>query len=256
MGSPTNGLEDCTGGISTLYGTLLVGLRDDVCIPFIDDIIVFSQTFEDHVNHIRRVLRRLREHGVKLKPRKCRLFKQEVNYLGQIVSAAGYRLDHSNEEVVRTLKDSKPSTVGEVRRLLGLLGYYRRYIQNFARIAHPLFQLLQAASEDVVNPAHKTKKRFNHGSAPSSRPVVWMQQHQKAVETLLDRLVSPPILGYPDFSKPFVLHTDASQEGLGPVLYQKQDGKMRVIGYGSRSLTKAEKNYFLHSGKLEFLALK
>ena len=83
-----------------------------------------------------------------------------------------------------------------------------------------------------------------------------MQQHQKAVETLLDRLVSPPILGYPDFSKPFVLYTDASQEGLGAVLYQKQDGKMRVIGYGSRSLTKAEKNYFLHSGKLEFLALK
>ena len=83
-----------------------------------------------------------------------------------------------------------------------------------------------------------------------------MEQHQKAVETLLDHLVSPPILGYPDFSKPFVLHSDASQKGLGVVLYQKQDGKMRVIGYGSRSLTNAEKNYFLHSGKLEFLALK
>ena len=68
--------------------------------------------------------------------------------------------------------------------------------------------------------------------------------------------MSPPILGYPDFSKSFVLHTDASQEGLGAVLYQKQDGKIRVIGYGSRSLTKAEKNYYLHSGKLEFLALK
>ena len=86
------------------------------------------------------MLRRLREHGVKLKPKKCRLFKREVNYLGQIVSAAGYRLDHSNVEAVRTLKDSKPSTVGEVRRLLGLLGYYRRYIQNFARIAHPLLR--------------------------------------------------------------------------------------------------------------------
>ena len=83
-----------------------------------------------------------------------------------------------------------------------------------------------------------------------------MEQHQKAVETLLDHLVSPPILGYPDFSKPFVLHSDASQKGLGVVLYQKQDGKMRVIGYRSRSLTNAEKNYFLHSGKLEFLALK
>ena len=83
-----------------------------------------------------------------------------------------------------------------------------------------------------------------------------MEQHQKAVERLFDHLVSPPILGYPDFSKPFVVHTNASREGLGAVLYHKQDGKMRVIGYGSRSLTKAEKNYFLHSGKLEFLALE
>ena len=178
-----------------------------------------------------------------------RLFKREVNYLGQIVSAAGYRLDHSNVEAVRTLKDSKPSTVGEVRKLLGLLGYYRRYIQNFAKIAHPLLQLLQATSEDVTKLARKSKQHSNHDSVPPSRPVIWTEQHQKAVETLLDHLVSPPILGYPDFSKSFVLHT-ASQEGLGAVLYQKQDGKMRVIGYGSRSLTKAEKNYYLHSGKL------
>ena len=83
-----------------------------------------------------------------------------------------------------------------------------------------------------------------------------MEQHQKAVESLLDHLVFPPILGYPDFIKPFVLHTDGSQEGLGAVLYQKQDGKTRVIGDGSRTLTKAEKNYFLQSGKLEFLTLK
>ena len=78
-----------------------------------------------------------------------------------------------------------------------------------------------------------------------------MEQHQKAVETLLDHLVSPPILGYPDFSKPFVLHSDASQKGLGAVLYQKQDGKMRVIGYGSQSLTNAEKNF---SSTLESLS--
>ena len=192
----------------------LDGLRYDVCIHYIDGIIVFSQTFEDHVDHIRRVLRWLCEHGVKLKPKKCRLFKREVNYLGQIVSAAGYRLDYSNVEAVRTLKDSKPSTVGEVRRLLGLLGYYRSYSQNFAWIAHPLFQLLQAASEDVAKSANKTKQRFRHSSVPSSRPVVWMEQHQKAVETLLDHLVSPPIILYPNLSKPFVLHTDASQEGL------------------------------------------
>ena len=98
--------------------------------------------------------------------------------------------------------------------------------------------------------AHKSKQHSNHGAVPSSRPVIWTEQYQKAVETLLDHLVSPPILGYPDFSEFFVLHTDASQEGLGAVLYQKQDGKMQVIGYGSRSLTKAEKKYYLHSAHI------
>ena len=215
------GLKNAPGEFQRFMEHCLDGLRDDICIPYIDDIIVFSQTFEYHVDLIRKVLRRLREHGVKLKPKKRRLFKREVNCFVQIVSAAGYTLDHSNVETVRALKDSKPSTVGEVRKLLVLLGYYRRYIQDFARIAHPLFQLFQAASEGVPKP-DKSKQHSDHGSVPSSRPVVWTEQHQKAVETLLDHLVPPPILGYPDFSKSFVLHTDASQEGLGAVLYQKQ----------------------------------
>ena len=104
----------------------------------------------------------MREHGVKLKLKNCGLFKREVNYFRQIVSAAGYRLDHSNVEAVRTLKDSKPSSVGEVRGLLSLLGYYRKYIQDFARIAHPLLQFLQVAFEDLAKATYKTKQRFNH----------------------------------------------------------------------------------------------
>ena len=140
--------------------------------------------------------------------------------------------------------------------MLGLLGYYRSYIPNFARTAHPLFQLLQAEPDNVARPVRKNRQRSRHGIVPSSQPVVWGEQHQKVLEKLLDHLTSAPVLGYPDFSQPFVLHTDASQEGLRAVLYQRHDGKMRVIGYASRSLTKAERNYHLHSGKLEFLALK
>ena len=155
------GLKNAPGEFQRLMEHCPDSLRDDVCIPYIDDIVVFSLTFKDHVDHIRRVLRRLREHGVKLKPTKCRLLKREVNYLGQIVSAAGYRLDHSNVEAVRTLKDSKPSTVGEVRRLLGLLGYYRRYIQNFARIAHPLLQLLQGQLLKMWSNQHTRPKNVS-----------------------------------------------------------------------------------------------
>jgi len=209
-----------------VYLTLMISL-----------LTIFGKCFGGYVNM-----------GLNLNPRTADSSSEK-----KIVLAAGYRLDPSNVEAIRTLKDSKPSTVGEVGKLLGLLGYYRRYIQNFAKIAHPLFQLLQATSEDVTKLAHKSKQHSNHGSVPS---VIWTEQHQKEVETLLDHLVSPPILGYPNFSKSFVLHTDASQQGLGAVLHQKQYGRMRVTGYGSRSLTKVEKNYYLHSGKLKLLALK
>ena len=87
-------------------------------------------------------------------------------------------------------------------------------------------------------------------------PIQWTSTHQEKLEQLVDALVRPPVLGYPDVTEPCVLHCDASQVGLGAVLYQRQQGKMRVIAYGSRTLSPAEKKYHLHSGKLEFLAMK
>ena len=224
MGPSTYGPEKCTWRIPSFMEHCLDGLSDDICIPYIDDIIVFSKTFDDHVDHIRQVLRRLRVQGVKLKTKKCRLFKREVKYLGQIVSAAGYRPDTSNVEAINILKDSKPRTVGEVRKLRGLLGYYRQYIQDFARIAHPLFQLLQSTSEDTSKPIKRSKSSLIHGTVPSSQPVIWEKRHQKARDELLNHIVNPPILGYPDFCQPFSLYTDASQQRLGAVQCQSQDG--------------------------------
>ena len=237
----------------------LEGLRDDICVPYLDDVIIFSKTFDEHVENVRTVLRRLRSHGIKLKAKKCRLFEKEVNYLGRIVSADGYRVDSSNTKAVLTLKETKPKTVGDVRKLLGLLGYYRRYIQDFSRIAQPLFKLLKTPEINGSRSPTGASRRGQKGNGTQSQSnlaVNWTQEHQGVLQRLLDCLVNPPILGYPDYSLPFVLHTDASNDGLGAVLYQRQSGIMRVIGYGSRTLTPAERNYHLHSGKLEFLALK
>ena len=119
-------------------------------MPYLDDVLVFSKTFEDHVSDVRRELRRLREHGIKLKPRKCDLFKAEVRYLGRIVSAEGNRMDSADTAAVRALKDKQPGTVGKLRAILGLLSYYRQYIKDFSRIACPLYDLLKkpARSEE------------------------------------------------------------------------------------------------------------
>ena len=84
----------------------------------------------------------------------------------------------------------------------------------------------------------------------------WTDEQQKALEEIVKRLTNPPVLAYPDYSQPFILHTDASKDGFGAVLYQVQDGKMPITGYASRTLYLAERRYHLHSGKLEFLALK
>lgn len=108
-------------------------------------------------------------------------------------------------------------------------------------------------SQNQTNTKQVTRKSKG---VPSHKSIVWTEEHQRILERLIDCLVEPPVLGFPDFSKPFILHTDASAQGLGAVLYQQQDNKLRVIAYGSRTLTAAERNYHLHSGKLEFLALK
>ena len=99
------------------------------------------------------------------------------------------------------------------------------------------------------------KKEKGRGS-DSKVKIEWKEEHQEILEKMIDYLQSPEVIAYPDFNLPFFLHTDASNQGLGAVLYQTQNGKDRVISYGSRTLSEAEKNYHLHSGKLEFLALK
>ena len=225
----------------------LVGLRDVICIPYLDDVLVYSKSFEDHLVDIQMVLKRLQEHGIKLNPGKCKLFKREAKYLGHILSVDGYRIDGASNAMIDKLKQT-PKTTGEPRSLLGFIGYYRSFVQDFSRKEKPLYDLLCKGEEKG-----KSKKSVQR---PSSDKIVWLQQHQDIVEALLELLKEPPVMAYPDFSLPFVVHCDASETGLGAVLYQEQDTRLRVIRYACRTLTPAEKNCYLHSGKLEFLAMK
>ena len=168
-------------------------------------------------------------------------------------------------DAVRRCNGNPPRTIGSLRKILGFLSYYRRYIKDFPKIAHPLYSLLslpdagERNNEQGDKAKRKQSRRQNkrrNGQIASSVPIEWDQIHQQAVETLVNCLTTPPILAYPDYEKDFILHVDASEKGLGAVLYQEQEKVLRVTGYGSRTLSPAERNYYLHSGKLEFMALR
>lgn len=251
------GLTNAPAAFQRSMEEMLDSLRDDCCIPYLDDILCYAKTFEDHLERLRRVLKALQQHGVKLRPKKCEFFKREVRYVGRLISAEGVRIDPKDLNAILSLGEKSPSTIGEVRRLLGFLSYYRTYIQDFSRIAKPIYDLLQVKNNNTDRLMERNNKTKGKGNQlPSKTPVVWTEEHKNTLGTLIDILTHPPVLAYPDFNSPFTLHTDASQKGLGAVLYQWQNGKLRVIAYGSRTLSPAEKNYNLHSGKLEFLALK
>ena len=219
---------------------------------------MYSKTFAEHLANIKQVLANLKAHVIKLKPSKCKLFRQRVRYLGRIILASGYSMDPADTAAVNALKEKTPTTVDELRKILGFLGYYRQYIKDFSRHAKPLYDLLSSPvdAQDQKYKRQKSGSGKNTSQLPNKHPNNWLQNHQHQLEFLISQLTSPPVMAFPDFEKPFILHTDASNEGLGTVLYQQQASGLRVLGYASRTLSPAEKNYHLHAGKLEFLALK
>ena len=245
------GLKNAPAEFQRTMENILGEYCDKIVIPYLDDLIVFSKSFEEHLEHLKLVLRRLRKHGVKLKGCKCNFFKHKVKFLGTIVSEHGYQMDPDNIKAAQFLKKKKPKNVGDVRKLVRFVSHFRRYIRNFACIAKLLTDLLQVPSH-LKGQEQKSKG----GQRVSSEKVNWTDKREDALSTLIDFLTKEPILTFPRFNLPYVLHSDTSQDGLGAILYQYQDGLMRVIGYASRTLTPAKKGYHLHSGKLEFLALK
>ena len=244
------GLMNAPPSFQRFMEICLGDMCDVICIPYLDDVLVYSDTFEDHLQHLKKVLQRLRQNGIKLKASKCNLFQWKIRYLGRIVSEEGFQIDPADTTAVKSLKEKTPSTVSEVRKLLGFLGYFRSFIRDFARIAKPLYQRLEGnhlSSPTVLNKQKKNVKqriRKKKSTSPlSMQPIVWTQEHQEFLEILLVCLTSPPVLAFPDFELPFLLNTDASADGLGAVLYQRQQGKLRVVAFGSRLLSPSEKNY-------------
>ena len=181
-------MERCMGDLN---------LRD--CLIYLDDIIIFSSTFEEHLERLQAVFNNPEKHNLKLKPSKCEFFKESVTYLGHVVSAAGIHVDPAKTEAVRSWPI--PKSTKDVRKFLGFTGYYRRFVKGYAAIARPLNDLLIG---HPTNPQAKTK------ASVKATPFKWGPEQQTSFDTIIDRLISPPVLGYSDYWLPFSLHTDAS----------------------------------------------
>lgn len=211
---------------------------------YLDDVVVFSSTVAEHVERLDAVLGRLQREGLKAKLEKCSFFKPEVSYLGHIISRDGVSTDPSKIEVVS--KWPRPNHVSELRSFLGFASYYRRFIEGFAKLAAPLHHLVAELTG--------TKSRKPAGKI---LPAAWTEECELSFEGLKGKFVSAPVLAYANFSLPFILEVDASYNGLGAVLSQEQDGKVRPVAYASRGLRPTERNMDNYSSmKLEFLALK
>ena len=220
-------------------------------LVYLDDVIVFSKTFDEHLERLEKVLTRLAQQGLKIKRKKCSFLRKEVSYLGYVVSSDGVSTDPDKISVVKNWP--VPKTVKELRSFFGFAGYYRlgwllsSLRKDFSKVADPLHELQNRC-------LHKLKLK-KHLLVPF--PKHWKIVHQQAFDRLKHLLTTAPVLGYADFSQPFILETDASHQGLGAVLSQELQGKRRVIAYASRRLRPTERNMDNYSSmKLEMLALK
>ncbi|KAK7921985.1 hypothetical protein WMY93_008887 [Mugilogobius chulae] len=245
------GVTNAPGTFQRLMEKCMGDLHLKEVLVFLDDLIIFSDSLEEHERRLLRVLHRLKEYGLKLSPDKCRFFQTSVKYLGHVVSERGVETD---PEKVSALKSwPTPRTLKELKSFLGFAGYYRKFIRGYSAIAKPLNDLTKG-----YTPSRRSaQKRSTTTSGLDSRQPFgerWTIQCQHAFDMLIEKLTTAPVLGFANPKLPYILHTDASTTGLGAALYQEQEGQLRVIAYASRGLSTSEARYPAH--KLEFLALK
>ncbi|CAI7914655.1 unnamed protein product, partial [Closterium sp. NIES-53] len=215
------GLTNAPAMFQTLMNTVISEFLGSFVVVYLDDILVFSETKEEHVQHLQKVFEVLRRELLYAKQSKCEFFLPEVEFLGHVISASGIRTDPKKITAVQDW--IAPTSVKELQSFLGFANYYRRFVQGYASIASPLTDLLRKGVEYVWGPAQ-----------------------QQAFEQMKQSLTSSPTLSYPDPTRPYVVVTDASDQAIGAVLLQDQGRGLQPIAYESHKLRGAELNYPIH----------
>ena len=217
------GLKNAPPSFQRCMSNIIGRARSHFCLIYLDDIIVFSRTFEEHVVHVADVLETLYKHRLRLHPAKCHFFRKKIDYLGHLIDAEGL---HPLDEKIVAIRDfPMPTTLKEANAFIGLVGWYRRFIPDFAKVAGPIHM--------VTNKTKGRRKEF-----------FWADAQATAFDQLKTIVTSAPlVLDFPDPTAPFVLSTDASDVGAGAVLKQTIDGKQRVVYYFSQLFNRTQKNY-------------
>ncbi|KAL0442643.1 UNVERIFIED_CONTAM: Retrovirus-related Pol polyprotein from transposon [Sesamum latifolium] len=215
------GLTNAPATFSTMMNQILQGFLDEFVVVYLDDIIIYSRTLVEHVEHLRQVLARLREYELYAKVLKCSFAQETISFLGHIVDRGRIRMDPKKVQAIEEWKP--PSDVHDLRSFLGLANYYRRFVKSYSEIARPMTDLL------------KKTETWN-----------WTPQCQESFDRLKRAMVTDPVLGLPDMSKPFVVETDASDFALGGVLMQDS----HPVAFESRKLKDVERRYSVHEKEL------
>ena len=212
------GAKNSPSTLSALMQLVLRGLPVQHVISYLDDIVIATSNMEDHLLYLDKVLTALEGAGLKLNPAKCHIAQDSIVCLGHKLSKLGVSPDPSNVDKIKAW--DAPQNAKKLKTFLGLTGYYRHFVKDYSKIAQPLTDLTH---DDV---------KWD-----------WRPEHQQAFEHLRNILISDQIMSYPDFTKPFVIKSDASLSAIGYVLTQLVDGKERVISYGSKKLSDTQKKW-------------
>ncbi len=219
------GLKSAPSTFQRLMNTVMSGLSGFKCYVFMDDIILFDTNLELHNQKLKTIFDRLSDFNLKLQPEKCQFLRKEMGFLGHFVSQDGLQPEEAKVKAVNDFPT--PKNARQIKSFLGLAGYYRKFIKNFATISEPLVKLLR---KDL---------KFK-----------WSDSCEKSFNELKRILTTYPILIHPDFSKTFIIISDASSTGLGAVLAQIKNNEEMPVAFASRVLNKAERNYSTYEREL------
>lgn len=216
------GLKNSPPSFQRVMADILAPCRQ-FSLVYIDDIVVFSSSFEEHLNHLQQLLCILSTYNFQLNPPKCKLFHQKIDYLSHIISETGFQ--PNNERIQSILNLREPSTLAEANKFLGGVSWYRKFIPRFASIAAPIHK--------VTNLTKKNKKNFR-----------WEQpQHEAFLQLKQFLTTSPLFLNYPNDNYPVILTTDASKVGIGGTLQQNINGEIKNLYYHSQVTSSTQRRY-------------